>query len=116
MGAQKELPTKDADGNGMISAQCCTKMAPLVTENCMCTWEAMNIVYDSLKGRDITDLNPYVQAHRGRHGQSAVQRPGKPSVLPFQRVSRLPALGPVLRSPPALAAARSHPLLFASLA
>merc|ERR1712072_1522012 len=25
--AQKELPTKDADGNGMISAQCCTKMA-----------------------------------------------------------------------------------------
>merc|ERR1712025_832815 len=57
--AQNELPTKDADGNGMISAQCCTKMAPLVTENCMCTEKAMNIVYDSLKGRDITDLNPY---------------------------------------------------------
>ena len=57
--AQKELPTKDADGNGMISAQCCTKMAPLVSENCMCAEKAMNIVYDSLKGRDITDLNPY---------------------------------------------------------
>ena len=56
---QKMLTTKDADGNGMISAQCCTKMAPLVTENCMCTEKAMNIVYDSLKGRDITDLNPY---------------------------------------------------------
>ena len=35
--ARTMLPTKDAEGNGMISAQCCTKMAPLVTENCMCT-------------------------------------------------------------------------------
>ena len=34
-------------------------MAPLVSENCMCAEKAMNIVYDSLKGRDITDLNPY---------------------------------------------------------
>merc|ERR1711959_416958 len=39
--AQKELPTKDADGNGM------------------CTETAMKIVYDGLKSRGITDLNPY---------------------------------------------------------
>ncbi len=57
--AQKALPTKDADGNGMISAQCCTQMAPLVTENCMCTETAMNIIYGGLKSRGITDLNPY---------------------------------------------------------
>ena len=57
--AQKALPTKDADGNGMISAQCCTQMEPLVTENCMCTETAMTIIYDGLKSRGITDLNPY---------------------------------------------------------
>jgi hypothetical protein len=57
--AQKALPTKDADGNGMISAQCCTQMGPLVTENCMCTETAMTIIYDGLKSRGITDLNPY---------------------------------------------------------
>jgi len=57
--AQKALPTKDADGNGMISAQCCTQMEPLVTENCMCTESAMTIIYDGLKSRGITDLNPY---------------------------------------------------------
>merc|ERR1712124_217022 len=57
--AQKELPTKDADGNGMISGQCCTQMEPLVTESCMCTETAMKIVYDGLKIRGITDLNNY---------------------------------------------------------
>jgi len=57
--AQKELPTKDADGNGMISGQCCTQMEPLVTESCMCTETAMKIVYDGLKSRGITDLNNY---------------------------------------------------------
>merc|ERR1711869_57734 len=30
--AQKELPTKDADGNGMISGQCCAQMEPVVTD------------------------------------------------------------------------------------
>merc|ERR1712182_168655 len=56
--AQKELPTKDADG--MISGQCCTQMEPLVTESCMCTETAMKIVYDGLKSRGITDLNNLV--------------------------------------------------------
>merc|ERR1719247_2545455 len=31
----------------------------LVTENCMCTETAMTIIYDGLKSRGITDLNPY---------------------------------------------------------
>ena len=53
------LPTKDADGNGMISGQCCAQMEPVVTESCMCTETAMKIVYDGLKSRGITDLNNY---------------------------------------------------------
>merc|ERR1711959_779590 len=40
---QKELPTKDASGQGMISAACCTQMTPLVTDNCMCTEKALNM-------------------------------------------------------------------------
>merc|ERR1719421_2599473 len=32
------------------------QMAPLVTENCMCTETAMNIIYGGLKSRGITDL------------------------------------------------------------
>ena len=57
--AQKELPSKDADGNGIISPACCTQMEPLVTNNCMCTKQAMGYLYQALEGRGITDLNTY---------------------------------------------------------
>merc|ERR1711959_204642 len=57
--AQKELPSKDADGNGIISPACCTQMEPLVTNNYMCTKQAMGYLYQALEGRGITDLNTY---------------------------------------------------------
>merc|ERR1712118_506014 len=104
--AQKELPTKDADGNGMISGQCCAQMEPVVTESCMCTETAMKIVYDGLKSRGITDLNNYGKLIAGIMDklQCSAQQPG---VLPLQRVPRLPALGPVLR---VASRPRGHPL------
>lgn len=58
--AQKELPSKDADGNGIISPACCSQMEPLVTNNCMCTKQAMGYVYQALEPRGITDLNTYM--------------------------------------------------------
>merc|ERR1712159_639400 len=42
--ARATLMTKDADGNGILSPMCCMMLTPLVTDNCMCTEPAMNLV------------------------------------------------------------------------
>merc|ERR1719281_7013 len=56
------LMTKDADGNGILSPMCCMMLTPLVTDNCMCTETAMNLVYSMLSTSEpVTDLNPYMK-------------------------------------------------------
>jgi len=61
--ARATLMTKDADGNGILSPMCCMMLTPLVTDNCMCTETAMNLVYSMLSKSDppVTDLNPYMK-------------------------------------------------------